>query len=173
MSPSFLSRKGIRKERKMLQPIFVRKTKIEEKRVDEKVDEKIGDMSRGRPAAASTGSPLASPYCRNYNIIDSIVIIDCSSSCPSERALRRPALDGTRTWNGKKIYGFTERIRAILPRHVHTPSRVASLILIICVTFERILNVTLLSPRTAYDSSSQGLLLRRLYLAQWHICSYL
>lgn len=51
MSSPSLSRKRIRKERKKLQSIFVWKTKIEEERVDknvdEKVDGKIGDMSRG------------------------------------------------------------------------------------------------------------------------------
>jgi len=34
------------------------------------------------------GGFLTPSYCRNYNIIDSIIIIDCSSSWPSRRILR-------------------------------------------------------------------------------------
>lgn len=123
-------------------------------------------MSRGEPAVASTGGPLAPPYCRNYNIIDSIIIIDCSSSCPSERTLRGPALDGTRARNGKKIYGFTERIRAILPRHVHTPPRVASLITT-CVIFfltNPKCNIAF-SKNCAYDSSPHGISSRPFFKA--------
>lgn len=66
-----------------------------------------------------------------------------------------------------RIYGFTERIRAILPRHVHTPPQIA-LFIPTCVTFELILNVALLLPVADYHLatiflkvSPRGLLLRR------------
>lgn len=69
-------------------PTFVRKTKVEENaKVDEEVDGRYREEDRLLPSTAA----LLPPYCRNYNVIDSIVIIDCSSSCSSRRAHRGPS----------------------------------------------------------------------------------
>lgn len=124
--------------------------------------------SKGRPAVGAS-DPFAS-YCRNYNIIDSIVIIDCSSSCPSRCALFESGLSTVHEPEMARIYGFTERIRAILSRHVHTPQ--IALFVPICVTFELILKhcffhksrtiiyLATISPKV----SPRGLTLRRHHL---------
>lgn len=88
------------------------KTKVEEDAKIDEVDGRYREEDRPLPSAVAL---LAPPYCRNYNVIDSIVIIDCSSSCPSRRVHRgSTGVSTAHEPEMARIYGFTERIRAML-----------------------------------------------------------
>lgn len=172
MSPPSLSRKGIRKERKKLQPIFVRKAKIEEERVDEKVDEKNRRHERKAGCCEHRWSSRTAILSQlQYNWFDRnnwlLVVVSIGASSSKTGIRRYTSLKwqenvwvhrkNTRDIASSRAYSFPSSIFHSNLHHLWTNPK--------C-------NIAL-SEDCVYDSSAQGLLLRRLYLAQWHICSYL
>lgn len=133
-------------------PTFIRKTKVEEKaKVDEEVDGRYWEEDRLLP---STIGLLTPPYCRNYNVIDSIVIID-SLSCPSRRAHRGPRSRRHTSPKWQESTGSPKEYARCCSSRAYSSSSSTSLNSYTCVTSPSwCYNVALLIPWVADCASS-------------------